>query len=52
MKVCYGVFGGARHRHGIVAAELVGAERGSGAIVGAHSGEGRDGGKDRFCLRA
>jgi hypothetical protein len=27
------LLGGARHRHGVAAAELVGAERGSGAIV-------------------
>jgi hypothetical protein len=33
----------------VAAAELLlGAEHGSRAIIGAHSGEGRDGGKDRF----
>jgi hypothetical protein len=48
MKVCHGILGGARHRHAVAAAELVGAERGSRAIIGAHSGEDRDDGKDRF----
>ena len=48
MQIRHGIGSGARLRHRIAAAELIGAERGARPIVGANSREGGDLRKHRF----